>query len=70
MVVSMAAYREAMAGFAEMPTMDIWYPRLSEEVPLRNEFADFSSSSRPNPNRDLSWCGCGAAVVQATRGCL
>ena len=26
-----AAYREAMAGFAEMGTMDIWYAHLSEE---------------------------------------
>jgi Uncharacterized protein conserved in bacteria (DUF2252) len=31
-LVSVAAYREAMAGFADMPTMDIWYARLSEEV--------------------------------------
>jgi len=27
---SVAAYRTAMAGFAGMPTMDIWYSRLSE----------------------------------------
>ena len=33
-LMSVAAYREAMAGFAEMPTMDIWYARLSEEVLL------------------------------------
>jgi uncharacterized protein (DUF2252 family) len=33
-LTSVAAYREAMAGFAEMPTMDIWYARLSEEVLL------------------------------------
>ena len=33
-LVSVAAYREAMAGFADMPTMDIWYARLSEEVLL------------------------------------
>ncbi len=33
-LVSVAAYREAMAGFAEMPTMDIWYAHLSEEVLL------------------------------------
>jgi uncharacterized protein (DUF2252 family) len=26
-----AAYREAMAGFAQMRTMDIWYARLAEE---------------------------------------
>jgi uncharacterized protein (DUF2252 family) len=28
---SVAAYREAMAGFAQMRTMDIWYSRLSEQ---------------------------------------
>ncbi len=28
---SVTAYREAMAGFAEMRTMDIWYARLSEQ---------------------------------------
>src|SRR6266511_4033789 len=33
-LVSVAAYREAMAGFAEMPTMDVWYAHLSEEVLL------------------------------------
>ena len=33
-LVSVAAYREAMAGFADMPTMDIWYAHLSEEVLL------------------------------------
>src|SRR5437899_11195403 len=29
-LASATAYREAMAGFAEMRTMDIWYARLSE----------------------------------------
>jgi uncharacterized protein (DUF2252 family) len=33
-LVSVAAYREAIAGFADMPTMDIWYAHLSEEVLL------------------------------------
>jgi uncharacterized protein (DUF2252 family) len=28
---SVTAYREAMAGYASMPTMDIWYARLSEQ---------------------------------------
>ena len=28
---SVAAYREAMAGFAQMPTMDIWYAHLDED---------------------------------------
>jgi uncharacterized protein (DUF2252 family) len=30
-LASVRDYREAMAGFAEMRTMDIWYARLSEE---------------------------------------
>lgn len=30
-LVSVRAYREAMAEFAEMSTMDIWYARLSEQ---------------------------------------
>src|SRR6266511_4478684 len=30
-LVSVAAYREAMAGFAQMGTMDIWYAHLSED---------------------------------------
>ena len=28
---SVKAYREAMAGFAQMPTMDIWYAHLDED---------------------------------------
>jgi uncharacterized protein (DUF2252 family) len=30
-LASVAAYREAMAGFAQMGTMDIWYARLDED---------------------------------------
>ena len=30
-LASVRAYREAMAGFARMGTMDIWYARLSEQ---------------------------------------
>jgi len=30
-LASVSAYRLAVASFAEMPTMDIWYARLSEE---------------------------------------
>ena len=28
---SVTAYREAMAGFAQMPTMDVWYAHLDED---------------------------------------
>jgi uncharacterized protein (DUF2252 family) len=30
-LASVTAYREAMAGFAQLPTMDIWYSRLPED---------------------------------------
>jgi uncharacterized protein (DUF2252 family) len=34
-LASAAAYREAMAGFAQMRTMDIWYARLDEDQVMR-----------------------------------
>jgi uncharacterized protein (DUF2252 family) len=34
-LASVRAYREAMAGFAEMGTMDIWYAHLDEETLLQ-----------------------------------
>ena len=34
-LMSVTAYREAMAGFAEMPTLDIWYAHLSEQDLMR-----------------------------------
>ena len=30
-LAAVRAYREAMAGFAQMPTMDIWYAHLDED---------------------------------------
>ena len=30
-LASVTAYREAMAGFAQMPTLDIWYAHLNED---------------------------------------
>jgi hypothetical protein len=30
-LASVAVYREAMAAFAQMPTMDIWYACLAED---------------------------------------
>jgi uncharacterized protein (DUF2252 family) len=30
-LASVAAYREAMAGFAQMPTMELWYAHLDED---------------------------------------
>ena len=40
---SVTAYREAMADFAQMPTMDIWYSHLDEDelrVNIRNAVAE------------------------------
>jgi Uncharacterized protein conserved in bacteria (DUF2252) len=34
-LASVAAYREAMAGFAQMGTMAIWYARLDEDELMR-----------------------------------
>jgi uncharacterized protein (DUF2252 family) len=34
-LASVAAYREAMAGFAQMRTMDVWYARLDEDQVMR-----------------------------------
>jgi hypothetical protein len=34
-LASMAAYREAMADFAAMGTLDIWYAHLDEDEPLQ-----------------------------------
>jgi uncharacterized protein (DUF2252 family) len=46
---SVAAYREAMAGFAEMGTLAIWYAHLSEETLLdavRSAAAEASKSKK------------------------
>ena len=57
-LVSVAAYREAMAGFAEMPTMDIWYARLSEQVLL---------SAIKNATRSLKRTEKGSAAKMAAK---
>jgi uncharacterized protein (DUF2252 family) len=41
---SVAAYREAMAGFAEMGTMDIWYAHL-DEAELMQRIRDAAATS-------------------------
>ena len=58
-LASVTAYREAMAEFAEMPTLDIWYARLSEqdlmraidEAATRAEDAKRTSGWRRRPRR-------------------
>jgi uncharacterized protein (DUF2252 family) len=48
-LASVAAYRDAMAGFAAMGTMDIWYAHLAEDEflkALRNAAAEASKASK------------------------
>ena len=49
----MAAHREAMAGFAEMGTMDTWYAHLSEDELLQavRRIAAKVSKSKKAPKR-------------------
>src|SRR5262252_2884234 len=35
-LASVASYREAMAGFAEMRTLDVWYAHLAEDELMRS----------------------------------
>ena len=46
---SVTAYREAMAGFAQMPTMDIWYAHLDEDElmgAIRSAVADSKKEAK------------------------
>jgi len=48
-LASVAAYREAMAGFATMGTMDIWYAHLAEDEflkALRNAAVEAAKASK------------------------
>jgi hypothetical protein len=47
---AVSAYREAMAGFAQMPTMDIWYAHLDEDelmASIRTTVAGTAKQHRP-----------------------
>jgi uncharacterized protein (DUF2252 family) len=48
---SVAAYREAMAGFAEMGTMDIWYAHLDEDELMQGVRSAAAESSRTKKER-------------------
>jgi uncharacterized protein (DUF2252 family) len=52
-LASATAYREAMARFAEMTTLDIWYARLSEED-LRRAIKDATSAMKRAGEKDLA----------------
>jgi uncharacterized protein (DUF2252 family) len=48
-LASVAAYREAMAGFAQMRTLDIWYARLPEDelmAAVRGTVADMARGAK------------------------
>jgi uncharacterized protein (DUF2252 family) len=48
-LASAASYREAMASFAQMRTMDIWYARLDEDqlvVAVRSGIADLTKAAK------------------------
>ena len=45
-LASVTAYREAMAGFAEMGTLDIWYAYLSEDQLLNAVGSAAASKSK------------------------
>ena len=48
---SVTAYREAMAGFAEMGTMDIWYAHLDEDELMQGVRSAAAESSRTKKER-------------------
>jgi uncharacterized protein (DUF2252 family) len=45
-LASVRAYREAMAGFAQMPTMDIWYAHLDEDELMASIRATVAGTAR------------------------
>src|SRR5215203_5489047 len=50
-LASVTAYREAMAGFAEMGTMEIWYAHLDEEELMQGVRSAAAESSRTKKER-------------------
>jgi uncharacterized protein (DUF2252 family) len=48
---SVAAYREAMAGFAEMGTMEVWYARLDEDD-LLQRLRDATSAANKKAKKE------------------
>ena len=49
-VASVKAYREAMGGFAQMRTMDVWYTRMSGQV-LMATIRNLARSGKRGPER-------------------
>jgi uncharacterized protein (DUF2252 family) len=56
-LASVAAYREAMAGFADMRTMDIWYAHLDEDelmAAVRGTVAETKKAGGRRPRQSTS----------------
>jgi uncharacterized protein (DUF2252 family) len=49
-----AAYREAMAAFADMRTMDIWYSRIDLDELMSNSAVDVSSKARARYEKNVA----------------
>jgi len=60
---SVSAYRETMAAFAKMPTLDVWYAHLDEQQ-LMNAIDTFSRASKRKADRNLAK-GAGRQVAKA-----
>ena len=63
-LASVQAYREAMAGFAQMGTMDIWYARLSEKE-LLAEIKNLARSETGVGKKELKKGEKGAKAIAA-----
>jgi hypothetical protein len=76
-LASVAAYREAMAGFAAMGTMEVWYAHLDEDqimAAARSARAEAATTkkARRKPSRPRRRCGRGRprrGPVTACRPC-
>ena len=56
-LVSVAAYREAMADFADMGTMDIWYAHLNEDqfaAAVSGAIAEAATTGRPTKKQEAA----------------
>jgi uncharacterized protein (DUF2252 family) len=72
-LASVAAYREAMAGFAQMRTMDVWYARLDEDQVMkavrasRDEAAKAGGGKKGKARKDAKLAKRAAKTAERTR---
>jgi uncharacterized protein (DUF2252 family) len=50
-LASVAAYRQAMAGFARMRTMDVWYARMDEDQVMKAVQAATAEAGKPGSGK-------------------